>query len=136
MKHPLINYAFLSIALILLVFQTTFASVPLFPEENDAEYQVALDNLPTPVGGYESIMKKIVYPEMAIKTRVEGKVYILVYIDEAGNVNEAKTVKGIGGGCDEEALRIVRRSKFVPATSRGTIVKAKFAIALSFKLPG
>jgi periplasmic protein TonB len=105
----------------------------LFPNEED--YKVAVDKAPTPIGGYETVFKKIVYPSMAIQTRTEGKVYILVYLSESGEVEDAKIVKGIGGGCDEEALKVIKRTKFTPATQNGVSVKTKFAMALNFKIP-
>jgi periplasmic protein TonB len=127
---------FCAIFLILLISSLSFAAKSSITCLGEDEYKVAVDNVPVPVGGYESIMRKIVYPDMALKTRVEGKVYIMVYLDETGSVNDAKLVRGIGCGCDEEALRIVKKSKFIPATVNGSVSKAKFALALSFKLPG
>lgn len=122
-----------------VVFLTIFFSLKIseahtiFP--NEEEYQVSVDKVPVPVGGYEGIMKKIIYPAMAIQTRTEGKVYMLVYLNENGDVEEAKIVKGIGGGCDEEAVKAVKKSKFIAATQNGALVKTKFAVALNFKLP-
>lgn len=72
---------------------------------------------------------------MAIKTKTEGKVYVMIYIDESGTVNDARVVRGIGSGCDEEAVKVVKKTRFIPATSKGAVVKAKFAVALSFKAP-
>ncbi len=105
----------------------------LFPNEED--YKIAVDQTPTPVGGYENVFKKVTYPDMAIKTQVSGKVYLLVYLDEKGDVEEVKVVKGIGAGCDEEAVKAVKKSKFTAATQNGVPVKTKFAVALNFKLP-
>ena len=121
--------------LIVFLFPTMIYSYTLLFPSNEEDYKVAIDNIPTPVGGYETIMKKIVYPDMAIKTRTEGKVYVMVYLNESGSVDEVKLVRGIGAGCDEEALHVVKKAKFNIATSGGNPTKAKFALALAFKIP-
>ncbi len=105
----------------------------LFPGEE--EYFIAVEKAPSPIGGLEAIMKRASYPELAMRTRTEGKVYVLAYINESGDVDEVKVVKGIGGGCDEEASRAVKRSKFSPGQDKGVNVKTKLAIAIHFKLP-
>jgi periplasmic protein TonB len=134
MKHNCFSLLYVSFVLIfsLKSYATPNTSI-LFPNEED--YKVAIDKTPTPIGGYDGIFKKIVYPSMAIQTRTEGKVYILVYLNENGDVEDAKIVKGIGGGCDEEALKVIKKTKFTPATQNGVEVKTKFAMALNFKIP-
>lgn len=100
----------------------------------EEEYAVAVEKPPAPVGGMESIARKIVYPEMAMRMRVEGKVYMLIYLSENGDVDDVKVVKGIGGGCDEEAAKAIKKTKFTPGMNKGAAVKTKLAIALTFKL--
>jgi protein TonB len=102
---------------------------------NDDDFAIVVDKMPAPVGGIETLVKKIVYPSMAISTRTEGKVYLMIYIDESGNVIDVKIVKGIGAGCDEESMRVVKKIKFTPGLQNGIPVKVKFSLALSFKLP-
>jgi len=109
-------------------------ALKLFPTDED--YAVVVDKAPTPIGGLETIVKKIVYPQMAINTRTEGKVYLLIYVSEAGNVDDVKVIKGIGAGCDEESIRVLKKTKFTPGEQKGIPVKAKLSIALSFRLPG
>ncbi|MDP3580282.1 MAG: energy transducer TonB [Ignavibacteria bacterium] len=104
-----------------------------FPGEDD--YAIAVEKPATPVGGLEGIMKKASYPELAVKTKTEGKVYVLVLISEAGDVDDVKIVKGIGGGCDEETMRVVKKTKFTPGQNKGANVKSKLALAVQFKLP-
>jgi periplasmic protein TonB len=128
-----ISKMILSVVLFALTITLFSGFINIFPNEED--YKIATDGTPTPIGGYESIMKKIVYPDMAVKTKVEGKIYLLVYLSESGEVDDIKVVKGIGAGCDEEAVKAVRKSKFTPATQNGAKIKSKFALALSFKLP-
>ncbi|MEW6702478.1 MAG: energy transducer TonB [Bacteroidota bacterium] len=104
----------------------------LLPGEE--EYLIAIEKMPAPIGGFESIMKKITYPDMAQRMRVEGKVYVLIYVNENGDVDDVKVVKGIGSGCDEEAVKAIKKSKFTPGMDKGAAVKSKFSMAITFKL--
>ena len=54
--------------------------------------------MPEPIGGLYAIQSKIKYPEEAKRNGVEGKVFIQAFIDETGNVVEAKVIKGVGHG--------------------------------------
>lgn len=88
-----------------------------------------------PVGGTETIQTKIIYPEHAQKFGLEGKVELLVTIDESGNPVNAIVKKGIGLGCDEAAIYAVKQSKFVASTKNGVAVQSGLLISLEFKLP-
>lgn len=108
----------------------TFSSV--LP--GDDAYAAVAETMPEPVGGLPQIYKKISYPVMAVKAGVQGKVYIMAFINENGDVDEAKVIKGIGMGCDEEAVRAVKDSKFKPASNKGQSIKAKSTLAIVFKI--
>ena len=90
--------------------------------------------MPEPIGGISAIQQKIEYPEIAKRAGVEGKVYVIAFVDEDGNVTGAKIIKGIGAGCDEAALDAVRKTKFKPGKQRGTPVKVQVSIPIVFKL--
>ena len=100
----------------------------------DETFYVAVDMMPEPTGGIESIQKKIIYPSEARRDKVEGKVIVKVFVDEAGSVRRAEIVKGIGSGCDEAAIAAVRNSRFRPGKMNGKVVKVQLAISLVFKL--
>jgi protein TonB len=100
----------------------------------DETYYVAVDMMPEPSGGIESIQRKIIYPSEARRDKVEGKVIIKVFVDEAGSVRRAEIVKGIGSGCDEAAIAAVRNSRFRPGKMNGKVVKVQLTISLVFKL--
>jgi protein TonB len=102
--------------------------------EEEPVYFVAVEEMPEPVGGISEIQKKIVYPEIAKRAGVEGKVYVLAFVDESGNVTDAKIIKGIGAGCDEAALDAVKKTKFKPGKQRGKPVKVQVSIPVVFKL--
>lgn len=102
--------------------------------EEEPVYFVAVEEMPEPIGGIAEIQKKIVYPEIAKRAGVEGKVYVLAFVDENGTVTDAKIIKGIGAGCDEAALDAVKKTKFKPGKQRGKAVKVQVSIPVVFKL--
>jgi protein TonB len=121
-------YTFLAV---LLLANLSFCSLP-----GDEDYTIATDEMPAPVGGMGSITKYIVYPELAIKIRTQGKVYLLVYVNEHGSVDDVKLVKGIGAGCDEAAINAVKKAKFIPGKVNGVGVKTKITLPIQFKQAG
>ncbi len=98
------------------------------------EYLAFAEKMPEPVGGLPAIYKLIKYPEIAKKAGIEGKVYVLAFINENGGVDDVKVVKGIGGGCDEATVKAVKKTKFSPATAEGKNVKVKMSLQIQFKL--
>ncbi len=95
---------------------------------------VAVEEMPYPIGGLQSIQEKVHYTEIGIRAGIKGTVYIEAIIDEEGNVINAIVKKGIGGGLDEEALNAVLNTKFVPGKQRGNPVKVKLVIPIKFVL--
>ena len=94
----------------------------------------------TPVeGGYSTFNKYISdsmqYPESARKKKIEGRVLIEFIVDKDGSLTEVKVVKGIGGGCDEEAIRIIEEAeKWKPGRNKGVEVKQRILYPIDFKL--
>ncbi len=118
-------------------FKTPLPPPPPPPEEKDdnlSKIFVSVEQLPQPVGGIAAIQKKIIYPEIAKRAGVQGRVFVEVFVDENGNVFDAKIVKGIGAGCDEAALKAVLATKFIPGKQRDKPVKVKMTIPVVFKL--
>ena len=102
--------------------------------EEEPTYFVAVEEMPSPIGGIVAIQKKIKYPEIAKRAGVEGKVYVLAFVNEQGIVTKAQVIKGIGAGCDEAALNAVLKTKFTPGKQRGKPVKVQVSIPILFKL--
>lgn len=103
-------------------------------EEEEPEIFVIVEQMPELIGGLASIQKKINYPEIAKKAGVEGRVIVQFVVDEQGNVQDPQVVRGIGAGCDEEAIRAVKQAKFEPGKQRGKAVKVKMSLPITFKL--
>ena len=102
----------------------------------DKTYFVAVEQMPSPIGGLQGIQEKIVYPEIAKRAGVQGRVFIKAYINEKGDVDKAEVIKGIGAGCDKAAIKAVKETKFVPGRQRGKPVKVQVSIPIYFKLDG
>jgi len=102
--------------------------------EEEPVYFVAVEEMPYPIGGIQAIHDLIVYPVIAKRAEVEGRVYILAYVDEGGKVTKTEVLKGIGAGCDEAAEYAVKHTKFSPGKQRGKPVKVKVMIPILFKL--
>lgn len=84
---------------------------------------------------YEFIAKNLVYPAMARESNVQGKVFVNFVVGKDGSISEVKVLRGIGSGCDEEAMRVVKMMpKWQPAKNMGKPVKARFTLPINFKL--
>jgi TonB family protein len=96
-------------------------------------------NLPKYTGGKkafnEFIFSNLVYPDEALKNRIEGIVYAEYEVDSSGKISNVKIKKGIGYGCDEETIRILSLLVYEKATNRGIRVKSKMKTRIQFKLP-
>ncbi len=97
-------------------------------------YQISAEQMPEPVGGLKAIQEKVVYPELARKAGIEGRVFVKAYINEKGIVEKTEILKGIGAGCDEAAMKAVKETKFIPAKQRGKPLKVQVSVPILFKL--
>ena len=83
----------------------------------------------------EYIKENLQYPEQALKQQVEGIVYLVAEINDNGEVEEVWIEKGLGFGCDEEAIRLIKNIRFGGVKNRGVRVKTKRRFRIEFKLP-
>lgn len=70
---------------------------------------------PKIIGGLDSLQMKLKWPSTANDSNLGGKVYVMAYLDTLGNVDSAEVIKGLGPDFDQEALRVVKLTKFTPA---------------------
>lgn len=101
--------------------------------DEEPSYFVAVEEMPSPIGGLAGIQQRVVYPNLAKLAGIEGKVIVQAYVNENGTVTKVELIKGIGAGCDEVALDAVRQTKFKPGLQRGKPVKVKVTIPIVFK---
>jgi protein TonB len=110
------------------------------PEEEDVdEIFTIVEDQPTPNGGisafYQYVQKKLKYPAQARRMGIEGKVFVQFVVDKDGTLTEVIAVKGIGAGCDQEAVRVIEGSpKWKPGKQRGRSVKVRMILPITFKL--
>ncbi|MCY4159836.1 MAG: energy transducer TonB [Bacteroidetes bacterium] len=117
-------------------------NVPPPPPPPDEEEEVdepeifeIVEQMPELIGGIASLQAKAKYPEIARKANVEGRVFLSFVVDENGDVKDPEVVRGIGGGCDEEAIRILtEHAKFIPGRQRGRPVSVKYHLSINFRL--
>lgn len=122
-------------------FVESFAPSPIEGEVEDPEndvYQI-VQEMPKFPGGdkelFQFVADHIKYPEEAKKAGTEGRVYVGFIVEPDGSLSDFKVLRGIGHGCDEEALRIVESMpKWQPGTQRGKAVRVQYLIPVNFKL--
>lgn len=81
------------------------------------------------------ISEELRYPEEALKNQVEGVVHVSYTVANDGTVEEVVVNKGIGYGCDEEAVRVISLLKYEPAHNRGFKVRSTLRTRIFFRLP-
>lgn len=97
--------------------------------------------LPEPVGGfkvfYKYLKEHLKYPEMARANGIEGKVFLSFVVEQDGSLTTIKLIRGIGYGCDEEAMRLLLDApKWQPLqVNRGQVSRKKLTMPITFKLP-
>lgn len=108
--------------------------------ENITEKERPTIEFATPEGGriaYKQYLEKnIKYPELALQNEIEGKVTIQFTVEPSGKLTDFKVLKGIGYGCDEEVIRLIKAGPKWTATKRDDeVVKDKVKVRLRFRLP-
>ncbi|NNE33755.1 MAG: energy transducer TonB [Rhodothermales bacterium] len=107
------------------------------PDEEEAVEQeifVIVEEMPELIGGIQALMAEIKYPPLARQAGVEGRVIVQLVVGEDGNPRSPVVLRGIGGGCDEEAVRAVLQMKFKPGKQRGRPVPVQYSMSVLFQL--
>ncbi len=103
-------------------------------EEEEEDFFIVVEQMPELIGGMRALQAKVKYPEMARRAGIEGRVTIQFIVNEKGEVENPKVVRGIGGGCDEAAIEAVRKAKFKPGRQRGRPVRVQYSLSINFRL--
>ena len=81
------------------------------------------------------IAKNVKYPQIARETGIQGHVFVGFVIEPDGSISNVRLLRGIGGGCDEEAIRVVKSfPKWKPGKQRGKAVRVSYQLPVFFKL--
>jgi len=108
-------------------------------EEREA-IPIVVEQMPDFIGGQSALEafvgKILVYPKTARENGISGTVYISFTVDSKGNISGIKVLRGIGGGCDEEAVRIIKLTsgKWKPGLHNGKPVKISMTVPVKFTL--
>ena len=116
--------------------------VPVEVEEeevSETEVFTIVEEMPAYPGGdaklYEYLGKNIKYPQIARESGIQGRVFVNFVVEPDGSVSNVKVMRGIGGGCDEEAVRVIKTMpKWKPGKQRGKAVRVTYTIPVVFKL--
>jgi protein TonB len=113
--------------------------IPIDDFEEDDIFSNPSEIKPSFPGGDSALNKflysNIDYPIKASENGIQGKVFLTFVIETDGSITDVKTLRGIGGGCDEEAIRVVKMMpKWIPAKLRGKVVRVQFNLPVKFKL--
>lgn len=103
-------------------------------DDEEEDFFVVVEQMPEIKGGMAAISREIEYPEMARRAGIEGRVIVQFIVNEQGKVENPRVVRGIGGGCDEEALRVIQKVEFQPGMQRGRPVRVQFSLPIVFRL--
>jgi protein TonB len=122
-----------------VIAQVTESDISDVEEEDTEEIFVIVEDVPTPRGGmaafYQHVNDNIKYPRQAQAMNIEGKVFVQFVVGKNGELTDIRVIRGIGGGCDEEAIRVVKISPTWNAgKQRGRPVRVKMVLPITFKI--
>ena len=112
--------------------------IPSKPIQQEAEVEeeifIVVENPSVLIGGITVVQSHIEYPPLALKAGIEGRVIVQFVIDRTGQVLDPQVIRGIGRGCDEEAVRAVLQAKFQPGLQRGRPVAVRYTLPITFRI--
>jgi len=120
-----------------------YISVPVMKEEEgpvgEEEIFKVVESMPVFPGGekalYSFLSNNMRYPAMAKEAGISGKVYITFVVERDGSITDVQLLRGIGGGCDEEAVRVIQKMPaWSPGKQRNVPVRVQFILDVKFTL--
>ncbi len=115
--------------------------IPVEEEEEAEEAQIftVVESMPGFPGGESARIKylneNIKYPQMARESGIQGRVFVTFVVEKDGKVTDVRVLRGIGGGCDEEAVRVIKNMpNWNAGKQRGKPVRVQFNMPILFKL--
>ncbi len=124
------------------VFTEVQEFTPIVVEEEEIAEDViftVVEDQPSFPGGEEAriryLQENLRYPQMAREAGIQGTVFVTFVVERDGSVTDVRVIRGIGGGCDEEAIRVVRNMpRWTPGRQRGQPVRVQFNMPIRFVL--
>ena len=119
------------------VKKSSVSKADMKPDKNGV-YQI-VEEMPMFPGGEQAMLdyvsKNVVYPSEAQEKGISGRVFVGFIVEKDGSVNEVKVLRGIGGGCDEESVRVIKSMpKWKPGKMKGKPVRVSYMMPIIFKL--
>lgn len=118
-----------------------YVPVKVQDEEESEEQQIfmVVESMPVFPGGeanlYKYLAENIKYPQMAKESGIQGRVFVTFVVERDGSVTDVRVLRGIGGGCDEEAIRVVKgMPRWTPGKQRGKSVRVQYNLPVKFTL--
>ena len=116
--------------------------IPIIVDEevvDEAHVFTVVESMPVFRGGMQELYvylgNNIKYPVMAKESGIQGKVYVTFVVERDGSITSVKVLRGIGGGCDEEAIRVVKAMpRWTPGKQRGKPVRVQYNLPVRFTL--
>ena len=115
--------------------------IPVEEEEEivEAEIFTVVESMPEFPGGtgelYKYLGQSIKYPPLAKESGIQGRVFVNFVVEPNGSISNVKILRGIGGGCDEEAMRVVKAMpSWKPGKQRGKAVRVSYNLPIKFTL--
>ncbi len=108
-------------------------------DQKKEEVFTIVEEMPSFPGGQDSLnrflVKNLRYPATAKESSIQGTVYVTFTVDRKGKIENPRVIRGIGGGCDEEVLRVIRlMPKWIPGKQAGKTVRVAFTLPVKFEL--
>lgn len=108
-------------------------------EDNSLHDFTTVEVLPSYPGGDAAfgkyLSKAIRYPAIARENNITGRVIVSFVVEKDGNLTDIKVLRGIGGGCDEEAVRVLKQAPaWKPGIQNGRSVRVNFTMPIFFQL--
>jgi protein TonB len=110
-------------------------------EDNSIKDFASVEVLPEFQGGMAGwgkyLQKNLKYPPMARENNITGRVIMSFVVEKNGQLTDVKVVRGIGGGCDEEAMRVLKNAPaWKPGIQNGRPVRVAYTMPIFFQLAG
>ncbi|TKC00744.1 M56 family metallopeptidase [Pedobacter cryophilus] len=120
---------------------TTINQITSANLENIDSVFTKVDELPSFPGGLQAfgmfLGENMKYPALARDNKIQGRVFVQFVVEKDGSLSEIKVVRGIGSGCDEEAVRVLALSpKWTPGMQNGKVVRVSYVVPIFFQMKG
>ena len=105
----------------------------------ESQVFMVVEQMPEFPGGEEALYKylraNIKYPQSAKESGIQGRVFVTFIVEPDSSISDVRVLRGIGGGCDEEAIRVVKAMpKWIPGKQRGKPVRIQYNLPVQFSL--